>query len=382
LRGRIDTDFLWSDQSAKNADTFGELGDTVGLRRARIGAEGHLSPESRYVGEIDLATGSIVVRDLYFGRGNVAEGGEFRYGHMREPFSLEGATSANSFAFMERSPINVLDPARNWGIAYTRSSRDEMLLFSGGVFAAGTDSSDLQFGQTSTTDFTFKGTGLAYYENEGRQLMHWGVVLSERLPNQGFVAINEQPQTPLLDLSDSSTSPFIPKLKIPASFQQLANVQWACVHNSFWAQAEWYGTVIDQIGGGPVFFHGSYLDLGYFLTGEHRSYQKSTGSFGLVSVRRPLISQFSSKSHEEQLGYGAIETVFRASYLDLVDGDTPGGAPGQTVGVQMPLATIGVNWYLADRLRLMFNYSYAVPDEATTGASSVSIFGMRLGMFW
>lgn len=64
FRGRIDTDFLWSDQTAINTETFGYLGDIVGLRRARIGAEGHLSSVSRYVGEIDLATGDVVVRDL------------------------------------------------------------------------------------------------------------------------------------------------------------------------------------------------------------------------------------------------------------------------------------------------------------------------------
>jgi phosphate-selective porin OprO/OprP len=382
LRGRIDTDFLWSDQSAKNVETIGDLGDTVGLRRARIGAEGHLSPESRYVGEIDLATGNVVIRDLYMGLGKVNESGEFRFGHMREPFSLEGATSANSFAFMERSPINVLDPARNWGVAFTRCGHDEMWTFSGGVFAAGTDANDFQYSQGSTTDFTFKGTCLPYYEDNGRQLMHFGLVISERIADKGIITINERPQTPLLDLSDSSTSPFIPKLKIPANFQQLANVQWAYVHNSFWSQAEWYGSVIDQIGGGPVFFHGSYLDLGYFLTGEHRSYLKSGGYFGPVSVNRPLISHFSSKSHEEKLGYGGFETTFRLSYLDFIDNDTPGGPPGQPVGVRMPQTTVGLNWYLADRLRLMFNYTYAVPDEATTGASSVSIYGMRLGMFW
>ena len=42
---------------------------------------------------------------------------EVRLGHYREPFSLEGGTSANFYAFMERSPINDLDPARSWGVS-------------------------------------------------------------------------------------------------------------------------------------------------------------------------------------------------------------------------------------------------------------------------
>lgn len=383
LRGRIDTDFIWSDQSAADQATFGDLGDIVGLRRARIGAEGHLSPDSRYVGEIDLAAGIVVIRDLYFAVGNTQRSGETKFGHMREPFSLEGGTSANSFAFMERSPINMLDPARNWGIAYTRSAADESWTFSGGVFQGGTDASDIQYGPGSTTALTTRVTGLAWYENDGRDLMHFGLALSERYPDQGVISINQKPQSPLLNFGDSSISPFVPKLLIPASYQQLINLQWAFVHESFWFQTEWYGSIIDQTGGGgTVFFHGSYLDMGYFLTGEHRKYLTNSGVFGAVSVQHPLISQFSSKSHEEVLGYGAWEATLRLSYLDFVDSDSPKGPQGQATGVELPLATVGMNWYLADRLRLMFNYSYALPDEANTGTSSVSVFSMRIGMFW
>ena len=42
LRGRIDTDAIWSSQSPANIATFGNLGDVVGFRRAWIGAEGEL----------------------------------------------------------------------------------------------------------------------------------------------------------------------------------------------------------------------------------------------------------------------------------------------------------------------------------------------------
>src|SRR5690606_10339747 len=116
LRGRVDADAIWSTQSALNEARFGELGDVVGLRRARIGAEGAFSADGRYIGEIDLASGNVVPRDVYVAFGDRSAGGESQWGHFREPFSLEGGTSARYFAFMERSPINLLDPARNWGV--------------------------------------------------------------------------------------------------------------------------------------------------------------------------------------------------------------------------------------------------------------------------
>jgi len=382
LRGRIDTDFLWSDQSAGNRATFGDLASEEGLRRARLGAEGHLATDRRYVAELDLATGQVVIRDVYFALGQIDGLGEFKMGHMREPFSLEGGTSANSFAFMERSLINVLDPARNWGIAYSRCGKGDRWTFSGGLFQAGTDTSDFQFGKGSTTAITARGTVLALYEEQGRRLMHLGLALSERVPNQGVISINQQPQSPLLDFGDSTTSPFIPKLTIPAQFQQLINAQWAYLDGSFWSQAEWYGSIIDQTAGDPVFYHGGYVDVGYFLTGDHRGYLAKTGFFGPVKVRRPLIAGFSIDPAPEQLGYGALEATLRCSYLDFVDRHAPLGPQGQQTGVMVPDVTTGVNWYLADRLRVMLNYSYVLPNEVNTGTTSVSAFGMRLAMFW
>jgi len=48
----------------------------------------------------------------------------------------------------------------------------------------------------------------------------------------------------------------------------------------------------------------------------------------------------------------------------------------------MPQATFGANWYLADQLRLMFDYTYAVPDEPNTGTSAANVFASRLNVFW
>lgn len=38
--------------------------------------------------------------------------------------------------------------------------------------------------------------------------------------------------------------------------------EWAedAAYGSFWTQAEWYGSRIDQTGGEDVFFHGCYVD--------------------------------------------------------------------------------------------------------------------------
>ena len=149
---------------------------------------------------------------------------------------------------------------------------------------------------------------------------------------------------------------------------------------SFWTQAEWYGTVVSQPNDPAVFYHGSHADCGYFLTGEQRAYLRDNGVFGAVRVNRPVFRCGAARNRER--GWGAWELTSRFGYLDFFDSNTPLGPNGQLQGVRLPSATFGVNWYLADHVRLMFNYTYDVPQEPNTGSSVASTYGMRLGVFW
>lgn len=302
LRGRIDTDAIWASQSEKNQADFGELGDVVGLRRARIGIEGQLPHDGSYVAEIDLAGGSVVIRDLYLAH-SLRISGDERYGHFREPFSLEGGTSANYFAFMERSPANALDPARNWGVGLYELQPTEDTGLAIGGFYGGSDANDFESGDGSTVGLTAKLFVVPINEDDGRELLHLGIAVSERLPLRDVITISEGPQSSLLDFNDTTSSVFVPTIVIPADFQHILNAQIAYARGAWWTQAEWYGTFIDQIAGEPVFYHGSHVDIGVFLTGEHREYKRGIGVFGPVKVNRPVFC--GPASHGRELGFGA-----------------------------------------------------------------------------
>jgi phosphate-selective porin OprO/OprP len=379
VRGRLDTDAIWSSQSAANKATFGDQEDVVGLRRARIGVEGEYR-DNPYVAEIDLASGNVVPRDIYMGFGRRQEEGEARTGHFREPFSLEGGTSARQFPFLERSPVNLLDPARSWGLAWFRANPDTNTAWALGLFQAGTGDWDFQGGEGSTVGLTGRLTKALVNENNGERLLHLGLALSARWPENGVIIINQQPRSPLLNLEDSSRSAFMPIIRIPASSEQLINLQFAAAHGPLWTQAEWYGSFIDQTGGGEVFFRGCHFDGGYFITGEHRNYDSSTGTLSYVRVQRPWLNSLAADDRPQ--GWGAWELTARYSYLNFVDPDTPRAPSGQQIGVQLQELRIGLNWYLADRVQWMFNYAYLVPDEVNTGQSAASIFSTRLAVFW
>jgi phosphate-selective porin OprO/OprP len=281
---------------------------------------------------------------------------------------------------MERSPINDLDPARAWGIGWFCCNDEKTSTFAAGLFHNGSDQADFEAGAGSNAAFTARVTAAPILEEDGRKLLHFGLALSEAVPEDGVVTINQHPASFLLDPTDSTISPFVPEYDIPARFQQLFNLQLATCDGPFWTQSEWYATIIPQLGGGPVFFHGYYVSCGYFLTGENRAYEEKYGILGPLSVKRPVLH--GAESRGKPHGWGSWELTARFSYLDYFDRDLPPGPGGENLGIRFPQATFGVNWHLADRVRLMFNYSYEAPDEANSGTTEASIYGTRLNVFF
>jgi phosphate-selective porin OprO/OprP len=379
FRGRLDADALWTAQSPNNEATFGDLGNAAEIRRAWIGIEGRLD-WGRYLAEIDLASGQVVIRDMFLGFGDLQEGQEVRAGHYLEPFSFEVNTASFTFPFMEWSVASLFAPARNWGLCLFESRSCDSTTLSLGVFQAGSDPNDFETDPGSNVGLTGRLTTAPLNDEDEKHVVHLGLALSGRFPERGTIIVNQQPQTSLLSLGDVASSPFVPQILIPASYQQLANLQFAAARGSYWTQAEWYGSWIDQLGGDPVFFHGLYVSGGWFVTGEHRPYQKTNGVFGPVKVNRPLYCRHSACDCET--GWGAWELTARFAYVDLQDADTPRGPSGQLVGIRLPEFTFGANWYLTDHVRVMGNYSCALPDEPNTGTSVANIFALRVGVWW
>src|SRR5262249_27544030 len=136
-----------------------------------------------------------------------------------------------------------------------------------------------------------------------------------------LVTYNQGPQSSLLQFSDNPASPFVPTITIPATQNQLYNVQWAVVWGPFSAQAEWDASYVEQIGGGPVFLHGSYVYGSWFLTGEHREYVRKDGKFGGPKVRSPFLCM--SGPRTLCCGPGAWELAARFAYLNFASPNLP-----------------------------------------------------------
>ncbi|MFH1877329.1 MAG: porin, partial [Candidatus Omnitrophota bacterium] len=88
--------------------------------------------------------------------------------------------------------------------------------------------------------------------------------------------------------------------------------------------------------------YGAYGYVSYFLTGEHRNFDKSRAEFESIKP----INNFSINDRT----WGAWELAARYSHIDL---------NSKSVNINGGIlndVTCGVNWYLNPVMRIMFNY--------------------------
>jgi len=184
LRGRIHADAIFVNQSLKDKAIIGDLQNAVGFQRARLGAQGTVGDQVRWVAEFDFAGGDIVFKDVYVALEELPIIRQIRVGHFPEPFSLEGEISSNGMTFIERSPQYALDPDRNWGVGIYTYTEDKRVTLAVGAFRSGTGNNGNDIGDANDMAYTSRVTGLPWYDSasDGRYLFMIGSAFSYRYP--------------------------------------------------------------------------------------------------------------------------------------------------------------------------------------------------------
>jgi phosphate-selective porin OprO/OprP len=265
----------------------------------------------------------------------------FRFGYVKEPFSLEQATSSRFITFMERAlPVQALTPGRNFGIRYDRAIPDKKISWAAGVFInTGTYSSigDTidQISGANGYSLSFRITGLPVYSDKGKRLLHLGISYDHRWGSDE-IQLNAYPESRLTDdiaLVDTG--------KFSYEGGDFINPEFAFVSGPLSVQGEYLYALLDA--DDDLRFWGFYLYGSYILTGEHRKYSTGSGTFAGVDIKNEF--------HPRKGKWGAFELGLRYSYLDLNDKFIKGGKERNI--------TIGLNWYLYPEIRCMLNYVHA-----------------------
>jgi len=385
INGVFQADSVWVHQDADSLNEFGRIEDGAGFRRARLSARGSVTEHTNYFFQTDVGTAGVgrpTITDVWVEEMDVPYLGNVRVGQWKQPFSLEVVSSFRYTTFFERSSMfQAFTPFRRVGIGFYDHSNDLSMTWAASAFHSGQD----QYGGTYTNDQGYgtaeRVTVLPYWESDGQQYLHLGAGHFFNAPVNKTVNFRSLPE---IFVGAQENGPvgssgqavpgalhgvpfFVATGNLSVNSYNVLGGELLWVEGPLSIQSETMVTFVDQTGGNPVgVLAGTYAQIGYFLTGEHRPYDRKSGAIDRVIPHHNM--KFCGDNGNGS-GWGAWEVAARFSYLDLNSENIRGGT--------LTDYTLGVNWFLNPYLKVVFNWVHAMPDSASFPKSQTDFFGMR-----
>jgi phosphate-selective porin OprO/OprP len=438
LRGRILYDTGFFNHHPYNL-TMPPYDDAAALRSARIGVEGIVWDLMRYRAEVDFANGDglgnnfqdtnsalaanvnriVEIKDMFIEMSKLPIIGCFRAGYFKEPFSLEQQTAEVFLTFMERSPMDrgrpvVFDdivarntdlvPGRNTGVMVRNSWFEDRLWAAAGWFRADSDARGFDSGDGDYA-LTTRITALPLWEQDGRYMVHVGGAYSLREYREPAGLGSGGGNLPVYTSRLATLgTPLLLNTGVLENINRgdYVGVEFATVLGPLSLQAEYVGVSLHQVKGKPpLSYWGAYGYVSYFLTGEHRRYNKFVAAFDRVIPKQNFFCLDNPHACLDGkrfiTGTGAWEVAIRYGVVDLsslaqreIDGmlppDDPGYADQSLEGGSGVLheVTVGLNWYWNPNARMMLNYvrTQRESDSSIDANGLVSAVLIRMQIDW
>jgi len=377
----VDTAFFAHQDTASEA-VLGDLRNYFEARRLRLFVAGEGYGVYDYKLEVDFAAGDdywdrgsryqpvddlVELKDAYLGIHEMPWFGYVRVGHFYEVAGLEQQTHENYISFMERSlPVLAFHPRRQFGIAAYNYTEDEQFTISGGAFLPDINEEHKElFDDELGVDMGTRVTWNPWYTAEGRGVLHLGGSYNF-VDARGDHTFRVNPEIHRVVNADGIGAGEQSVLNSGPLFidnYTFFNFESALVYGPFSIQSEIFlGGCQGEAGQDDSDLYGAYVMGSYFLTGEHRPYNRQRAKFGRVV---PFTNFFMVRTADGniQTGWGAWELAARWSWVEIRDGIALDPNVRQLAG-SMNDVTLGVNWYLNPNARVMFNYIHSWADWA------------------
>ncbi|HEX7377395.1 MAG TPA: porin [Pirellulales bacterium] len=396
--GRTQLDFVGLQAPGNSLAGAGGVGaqDAVDFRRARIRVEGTMYEvidwccEYNFVGAANLSTpnpatiGSVAdvpaPTDLWWNFRRVPLIGNFTMGNIKEPFGLEHLTSSRFLNFMERSFSQdaFIAPSNNgfapgllvWNYAENRRMTWAAGLFKNVLF------NPFAFG-VGDGDYAADGrvTFAPYYDeaSNGRYVWHVGLGGSYRA-NQGN-QMRFRARGDLRNGPDALNPVWADTGIYRSANEAIIDPETLLIWGPWYVQAEYTRVWATQSYNGNVpigttSYSGYYVEVLYFLTGEHRIYDYQKGLVGRVIPFENAAVVRGANGRPMFLS-GAWQIGVRYNYLDLNSKTINGG--------QLRDVVLGLNWFLNPNMKLQWNVTLAHRDGQNNSAhGDIYGFGMRV----
>lgn len=243
-------------------------------------------------------------------------------------FSLESVSSSSALTFMERGlPVVALSERKSGSVNFLRRNQNSILNASLILFNVSQD--DLrEDGQGIVLHYVHSPIEIAHAKS-----IHLGGSFSYRWnASEEGSQFRTRPEIATVDDYFVDTGPIANANRVGR-----LSLEASRVAGRFSWQTEILAARVHRDGAEAVDFWGAYAYASWFLTRDSRNYNFGNGSFEQVQIRSPFLKG----------GPGAFELAVRASFVDLTDQDILGGKEKNL--------SIGLNWYLNKRVRLMTN---------------------------
>ena len=399
---------------SKSAAQLGDFQDGTFFRRIRINMNGTMWQTFEYNTEFALEQvkeGIPTLDEVWAGTKDIPFLGTIRAGHMHIFPGLEGDgySSSKAMTFMEKSYItdalfqnenqapavlvtnSVLDQHMTWATMFYRQEFEKH----------NNDGVDLGDGKYA---YGARVTMLPIWQNEGTHFLHLGASASWRkaenadpgLVGPGGVTLFARPlmRDAIGDyggvtnggaILPGDTKHLVDTGLLNASSTAILAGELFYVCGPFSIQSESAYTQVSDasIAGVPVVganasstrsFWGTYVQASYFLTGEHRTYDRRMGRLDPNYFTGPNTNFWFTRDADGHMmmGRGAWEIAARYNYLNLNDGPIHGGVVNGT--------EVALNWYLNPAVKIQFEYETSNRWDLKAGQlpSTVQSFGTRL----
>jgi phosphate-selective porin OprO/OprP len=373
-------DYLATDRMRRAVPGNVPLEDGVTFRRVRFATGGTAYRNFEYLAEIDFFNGFVTSiaenrlsnvvapTDLWVMFKDLPYVGNLRIGNQKPLYSFEHLTSSRFLNFVERS-LGFDAFAENFnngfapGVAVFNNYADRRGLWGVGLFKTTRSVFGWNVGRHEL-EVNGRLTYLPVYEEEGKYLVHVGLGGAHRELDDGQFRSRAR-----FD-ARNSPSAFAPLVAdtglVNGDSQQLLIPEFVVVAGPLSFQAEYYASWVNGVAPpgvpfaprGTAYLQSAYAEVHWFLTGEHRDYNRNTGAFWRVVPKRPFAWNKCGFT-----GPGAWQLTARYSYLDLTDGFVNGG--------RVHDMTLGVNWFWNPNMKIQFNYFLADRDVANPAGNGV-----------
>lgn len=369
LIGEMQTDLIQFSQDPLNKAVVGDAQNGIDFRRARLAAIGQTTEFNDFRLEMDFAEpGHPQILDVYFSQYSLPVLGNLRVGHFFEPFCMSRIVDNRFDIFMERPLLTVFAPARRTGFMSFGAAEDLRATWAVSMYA----SADNLIGGNLTDVGGWAGAGrvtwLPYYDEAscGRHYVHLGAAYSLSGVSNHQLQFSTAPELQLI--SGNNFEPiFLDTGVINAQQYQLFGTEFIWTAGPWSMQSEYVWVPINPVDGPTATLQGTYVMGSYFLTGEHRPYDRTIGNFTRVVPYEDFFRVRGARHFRG--GKGAWQIAGRWSYLNFNGGDIRAGVLNDL--------TFGVNWYWNPFVRLYFNYVHAILDNDLVGTSQADGFGLR-----